>query len=496
MLRRSRPGPSGIRGGHPRGATPINELLRSIQLHGFRRPGLAALLALAGALGAAPSAGESADTAVELTLPLRAAWHIDAGQLTLSSWRAPLRDQALVLPATGAVEAREARTGSLIWRSPLGSLSPRTATFLGDLVLTGGVAPAGEPDLVALDEESGAARYALRLGGVFAAPIAAGSGFVAASTHALAAFDTLGNKRWQVDFPRTPDGHPGGPGLSRPALLGDLVLTGAADSRLHAFTLVEGRAVWSAPLPRRLLSAVATDGELAIVTTFGAIIAFDAGGNERWRRAIDGDPAYAGPAIAAGVVYVSTGTGGDVLALEASTGQLIWRNELGVECFSQPALTRDHVVVGDLANRLLVLDRESGRTAGTWQLTGAGGVFLADPVVADSLVGVGTANGIFEVLVSAPEPSPPAAGGSLLAAPNPFTDRVQIIASGAGADRGAELLVVDVSGRLRRRIHVPAGTTPSWDGQDDSGRALAAGIYFLRLTDGARTWCGKVELGR
>jgi len=477
------------------GARPIGNPLHPLHLR-RRRAGTAAAAALAGALllvtRAAPSAGESADTAVELTLPLSAVWHVAAGELTLSSWRAPLRDMVLILPAADGVEARAARTGEVLWRASLGSLSPRAAAYRGDLVLVGGVAPAGEPDLIALDAASGGRRFAVRLGGVFAAPIATPGGFVTASTHALAAFDAAGARLWQVDFPRTAAGYPGGPGLARPALLGELVLAGAADSRLHAFALADGHEVWSAPLPRRLLSGVAADGAQAIVSTLDTIIAFDPLGHERWRRAIAGDPAYATPAVADGVVYAATGTGGAVLALDAAGGRLLWTAELGADCYSQPAITRDHVIAGDTAGRLLAIERAGGATAWSAELSGGGGVYLADPVVADSLVGVGTADGTFEVLKSDPAPVPPAAG-ALRFAPNPFRDEVTILVPESEPEGAAELLVFDASGRLRRRIAVAAGTRPRWDGRDRAGRALPAGTYFLRLNNERGARSGKVE---
>lgn len=439
--------------------------------------------------GAAPSAGENTASAVEITLPLSAVWHVAAGELALSSWRAPLRDMVLILPAAGAVEARAARTGALLWRSDLGALAPRAAAYHGDLLLVGGVAPSGEPDLIALDAASGAVRFGVRLGGVFTAPIPTAGGFVAASTHALAAFDAAGTRLWQVDFPRTADGYPGGPGIARPALLGDLVLAGAADSHLHAFALADGHEAWSAPLPRRLLAGVVTDGTQAIVATLDAIIAFDALGRERWRHTIAGDPAYATPAVAGGIVYAATGTAGTILALEAAGGRLLWTNELGTPCYSRPAITREHVIVGDVTSRLLAIERRGGATAWSTALTGAGGVYLADPVVADSLVGIGTADGTFEVLESAATPAPAPPRTALRFTPNPFRDEVAILVPGDAPAGAASLLVFDASGRLRRQIACAAGTPPRWDGRDGAGHALPAGTYFLRLEDerGARS---------
>jgi outer membrane protein assembly factor BamB len=427
---------------------------------------------------------------VDLTLPLRALWRIEAGQAPLSAWRAPLVDGILILPSSEAVEAREALSGDVVWRHEVAPLSPRCAATLGDLVMVGGVAPDGTPDLVALDRASGVQRFAIRLGGVFAAPVAVDGGFVAASTHALGAFDTQGTRLWQVDFPRTQDGLPGGPALARPALLGDLVIVGAADSRLHAYSLAAGHEVWSVELPRRLLAGGTSDDQQVVVATRDIILAFTADGRERWRHAITGDPAYASPVIADDVVYAATGTGASVLALTAEKGELIWQRSIGHDCYSRPALARDHVVVGDMANRLLVIERSTGRIEGANELAGMGGVYLSDPVLADQVVGVGTADGTYHVLVPDSAPAAAPGDGRLLAVPNPFRSEVRFLEIPAGAT-GAELRVFDVDGRLRRRIAVQE-ENPTWDGADESGKALPAGIYFLRLNSGNDVIEGKV----
>ena len=49
----------------------------------------------------------------------------------------------------------------------------------------------------------------------------------------------------------------------------------------------------------------------------------------------------------------------------------------------------------------------------------------------------------------------------------------------------ATIRVLDVSGRLVRTIHqgpTPAGEhTATWDGRDESGSTVTAGVYFYRL---------------
>jgi hypothetical protein len=70
--------------------------------------------------------------------------------------------------------------------------------------------------------------------------------------------------------------------------------------------------------------------------------------------------------------------------------------------------------------------------------------------------------------------------------PNPFRESVSIRpAAGhrAGIDGAA---VYDVSGRRVREL-APAGASVTWDGRDDSGRTLPAGVYFVRAhRDGRR----------
>ena len=85
------------------------------------------------------------------------------------------------------------------------------------------------------------------------------------------------------------------------------------------------------------------------------------------------------------------------------------------------------------------------------------------------------------------------------ASPNPFTTSVQFRWFQPQSGRVA-LSIHDLSGR--RVIDRPM--TPGvgwhdfeWDGRSDSGKRLAAGVYFLRLNMGSRFWTSRiVSLGR
>jgi hypothetical protein len=84
------------------------------------------------------------------------------------------------------------------------------------------------------------------------------------------------------------------------------------------------------------------------------------------------------------------------------------------------------------------------------------------------------------------------------AIPNPFnpTTRLDFDLPRASAVR---LEVVTVDGRRVRVLaageQLPAGThTLSWDGRDDEGRVLAAGVYLVRMRAGDFTTARKVQL--
>jgi hypothetical protein len=70
---------------------------------------------------------------------------------------------------------------------------------------------------------------------------------------------------------------------------------------------------------------------------------------------------------------------------------------------------------------------------------------------------------------------------TVVASPNPFRDDVLFDLPARG---GSELSLVDVRGRVIRRLVVNEGRA-AWDGRDAEGDVVSAGIYFARWSDAA-----------
>jgi len=90
-------------------------------------------------------------------------------------------------------------------------------------------------------------------------------------------------------------------------------------------------------------------------------------------------------------------------------------------------------------------------------------------------------------------------GARLVCAPNPFTRQAEIAFELPEPGR-VQLALYDVAGRLVSEVvdgWRPAGRfSATWDGRDASGREVATGVYFARLTAGEETVTGKVVVVR
>ncbi len=83
--------------------------------------------------------------------------------------------------------------------------------------------------------------------------------------------------------------------------------------------------------------------------------------------------------------------------------------------------------------------------------------------------------------------------------PNP-TRRIAIIKYGVPKQERVSLMIYDIVGRqvkkLVNQIHKPGFYTVTWDGEDNRGKGLPAGIYFCLLKDREKIISKKIVLVR
>ena len=197
-----------------------------------------------------------------------------------------------------------------------------------------------------------------------------------------------------------------------PVVGGGLVFT--LDSRATVTaTAPNGGTVWTTditpPTDRRDSASgggVAYEGGRVFVTNgFGQLVALDAAtGGVLWRQRV-GAPIGGGPAVQNGVVYVaarnSTGW-----AVRATDGRVLWQTtgtaaEMGVMGVAAPAVLGNTVVFAFPSGQVLAADRETGATLWTAQIAGTRtGRAIAwirdvtgDPVISGGRVYGGTSAG-------------------------------------------------------------------------------------------------------
>ena len=198
-----------------------------------------------------------------------------------------------------------------------------------------------------------------------------------------------------------------------PVVSGGTVFAMDARNRVTALAAGSGGTIWSADLTPAGESpegasgggmAVA-GGRLYVTTGFGDLVAMDAAsGAVIWRQRFDG-PVSGAPAVAGGTVYV-TGRDGTGWAVNAANGRQIWvhvglRQSSGVMGGTAPAVADRAVIMPTSAGQVTALDRAKGEpvwagaVAGQRARRAAGFVVdvTGDPVVSGGKVFVGSAAG-------------------------------------------------------------------------------------------------------
>jgi outer membrane protein assembly factor BamB len=281
------------------------------------------------------------------------------------------------------LKARDAKTGSLLWRAdPMGWVRDTPAVADG-LVYVG----TGNGRLLAFDEATGSRVWAFRRDheNLSGPTVDAGVVYVASDDHRLFALDgATGGLLWSRRFPSVL--------FPAPTVAGGIVYEvagGPTDSFLYALDSVTGSPLWKQPIADSAGPSPVVSGgnvyvvSLAVVPTVGA---FDAtSGAPIWSFIPSRTGVLSGPAIAGGVLYSA---GGDrVYALDAATGEKVWTATTHFAEANPPAIANGVLylaLVGDTSDKgVFALDVVTGGFL--WH---GGGLptSLGPPVVADGMV--------------------------------------------------------------------------------------------------------------
>lgn len=182
--------------------------------------------------------------------------------------------------------------------------------------------------------------------------------------------------------------------FASPVIADGTVFLNLDEGELAAFNLADGQRRWTFPASEGMRGTPAVaDG---VVYTGGGvdggIHALDADTGELiWRLDTPGRRTiYTSPVVAGGVVYVTTGftpdTSDTVYALDAATGAEIWSVDVGAEVFAGPAVAGGVVAVASADERRLYgLDAATGDQL--WSLHPDGlDEFIGGPSIADGTV--------------------------------------------------------------------------------------------------------------
>lgn len=90
-------------------------------------------------------------------------------------------------------------------------------------------------------------------------------------------------------------------------------------------------------------------------------------------------------AVRDGIAYVAH-YGGEVVAVQAATGEVVWRTKTDVEYHGSPAVTEKAVIVPGMDKRVVAFDRVTGKEL--WAYEGSRD-FESSPLVTDSAIWIG-----------------------------------------------------------------------------------------------------------
>jgi outer membrane protein assembly factor BamB len=192
-------------------------------------------------------------------------------------------------------------------------------------------------------------------GRVSASPVIVGELVVAMTDNALHGLDVNnGERKWDL---------PIGAGMYTPLAIGRVAFLGGRDGVVRAVDTGPGAELWSLPLSGALAGPMASDGLTVVaVTRDGSIHAFDLDGIPKWAQAFEGSPDD-GPVVTDDAVYVAGGS--QLHAFNLASGEPLWTTDIGSKVIAAPAIANGLVFLSTDQGEVVAVSVALGRE--TWR---------------------------------------------------------------------------------------------------------------------------------
>lgn len=372
----------------------------------------AALALLAGcASKGEPANPPKALTSFDETINVTNAWRQQIGD-GLGRARYPIAparegDTVFAADAQGLVMALNAQNGERQWRVELDTpLSSALNAIAGQLYLA-----TRNGEVISLDQSDGSVNWRARVSSeVLAAPQANQQLLIVQSVDGqITALDRqTGQERW-VYTSSQPSLTLRGTGT--PMTIEPVTFVGLANGRLATLDNRSGQPLWEQQIatPRgrseveRLVDlagqpVLSPDGRLYVTSYNGRVVALEATqGGVLWETTLSSRHT---PVLVGNALFVVTDES-QVVALDAGSGQEIWRNDdLEDRQLTAPAFAQGQLVVGDLEGYVHLIDASEGEIAGRTRVHDSG--ISLRPVTEGRTLHVQANNGRLQTLEIAP----------------------------------------------------------------------------------------------
>ena len=175
--------------------------------------------------------------------------------------------------------------------------------------------------------------------------------------------------------------HPLGAGAwASPVVQDGLVYLGTIDGRFHALRAADGMPVWDWTGPNPIYgTALVTADRVCFLDSHSELVGLDrAEGTLRWHTPLHAGSApengsfnhrTAVPIIDGNVIFVGSADGA-AYALDAGTGAVRWRQDVGAPIYARATIDGDRIWFASFAGAVLALDRATGREITRFRLPG------------------------------------------------------------------------------------------------------------------------------